>query len=151
MAGKWAVVCSERPGSKSAGTNVLWSQYGYGYDEEKPFHDCSPGIASCMFFQVTLWFIMLLLLRGVNAWIDDQFCWYFLAGQTLTFAWVNFFFSGFVAGLFLYHYFNSLIPQLRFQSWKDMGMPVTSCLSRQNFCIEIWQRSVCLPSPLLIF
>lgn len=43
--GEWSVVCSKGPGPESTSTDVLWSEHGHGYDEEKPFNDYSPGIA----------------------------------------------------------------------------------------------------------
>lgn len=91
-AGKWASTCSQRPSSKCSSSNVFWSKHGYGYDEEKSVDDYTSG-------KQLIWYA---------SWTDV--CLYLKLSvyvQTLTFAWVNFFFSGFVAGLLF-----SLIPSI---------------------------------------
>lgn len=107
VAGKWVVNCSQGSGTECTSANVLWSQHGYGHDEEKSVYDHTPGIQiACVFIVVWLDF-----LRYGNWYFYDRLC----VGQTLTFAWVNFFFSGFVAGKFQclwIQFFCSYVMQL---------------------------------------
>ena len=49
LAGKWAAICSQRPGPKCTSTDVFRSKYGNGYDEEESLHDYTSGDYSCMF------------------------------------------------------------------------------------------------------
>lgn len=49
LAGEWAALCSQRPGTKCTSTDVFRSKYGNGYDEEESLHDYTSGDYSCMF------------------------------------------------------------------------------------------------------
>lgn len=52
--GKWSVVRSKGPSHESTSTDVLWSEHGHGYDEEKSFNDHTSGIENRLEFDVTV-------------------------------------------------------------------------------------------------